>query len=223
MATTNSAAREALLDAAQGLMLAQGFTATTVDQICRAASVTKGAFFHYFESKEDLAKATFERFLQRGGERYRDAPFWMKADPLDRLNGYIAFTIAQVKHPLRDSCLVGMFSQELADSHPQFRAMCSHAFKAWTAGLEPMLDEAKKRYARKADIDVRSLAEHFIAVFEGALILAKATSSTAPVRTHLRHFKTYVNALFKGPTEKTGQTRLPRGRRIGVSATQRPR
>src|SRR5207249_5760120 len=124
MAKPNPAARESLLEAAQHLMLAQGFAATSVDHNCQAAAVAKGAFFHYFKSKDELAKATFDRFCRRGGERYQSAPFLKKSDPLERLNGYVDFTIAQVKHPLRDSCLVGMFSQELADSHPVFRTMC---------------------------------------------------------------------------------------------------
>jgi TetR/AcrR family transcriptional repressor of nem operon len=197
MAKPNPAAREALLEAAQQLMLAQGFVATTVDQICQAAAVTKGAFFHYFKSKDELAKATFDRFCRRGGERYQRAPFLKKNDPLERLNGYVDFTIAQVKHPLRDSCLVGMFSQELADSHPMFRTMCDDAFTQWSAGLKTMLDEVKQRYAPKASIDTRSLADHFLAVFEGSLILAKAKNDVAPVKAQLRHFKRYVNALFK--------------------------
>lgn len=179
MAKPNPATRESLLEAAQQLMLAQGFTATTVDQICEAASVTKGAFFHYFSSKDELAKATFDRFCRRGGERYQSAPFLKKSDPLERLNGYVDFTIAQAKHPVRDSCLVGMFSQELADSRPEFRTMCEGAFAQWAAGLKTMLDEVKKRHAPRASIDTQSLAEHFIAVFEGSLILAKAPNATS--------------------------------------------
>lgn len=196
MAKPNPRVREALLEAAQDLMLAQGFAATTVDQICEAASVTKGAFFHYFKSKDDLAKATFDRFCRRGGERYQSAPFLKKSDPLDRINGYIEFTIAQVKHPIRDSCLVGMFSQELSHSRSEYRVMCEGAFAQWAAGLGTMLHAVKTRYAPRTNIDPISLAEYFIAVFEGSLILAKAKNDVAPVRAHLRHFKRYVNALF---------------------------
>ena len=50
-------ARVALLDAALSEILARGYSATTVDDLCRAAGVTKGAFFHHFDSKEALAVA----------------------------------------------------------------------------------------------------------------------------------------------------------------------
>ena len=156
MAKPNPAARESLLEAAQHLMLAQGFAATTVDHICQAAAVTKGAFFHYFKSKDELAKATFDRFCRRGGERYQRAPFLKERDPLERLNGYVDFTIAQVKHPLRDSCLVGMFSQELADSHPMLRTMCDDASRI----LDPREGPERRRTGPGAARSLQALCEH---------------------------------------------------------------
>ena len=80
------------------------------------------------------------------------------------------------------------------------RTMCDDAFTQWAAGLKTMLDEVKKRYAPRARIDTRSLAEHFLAVFEGSLILARARNDVAPVQAQLGHFKRYVNTLFKEAT-----------------------
>ena len=50
-------ARERLLQAAFTLLRTRGFTATSVDDLCAAAGVTKGAFFHHFPSKEALGVA----------------------------------------------------------------------------------------------------------------------------------------------------------------------
>ncbi len=44
-------ARIKLLEAARTLIRTKGFAATTVDDLCAAAGVTKGAFFHHFDSK----------------------------------------------------------------------------------------------------------------------------------------------------------------------------
>ena len=66
-AQTHSPTKEKLLEAAQQLMLAKGFPATTVDEICEAAGFTKGSFFHYFESKEHLGKEVLDRFYQKNG------------------------------------------------------------------------------------------------------------------------------------------------------------
>jgi len=58
MAKPNPAARDALLEASQRLMLAQGYLGTSIDQVCQAAGLTKGALLHYFGTKEELAGAT---------------------------------------------------------------------------------------------------------------------------------------------------------------------
>ena len=50
-------ARIKLLDAAIKLVRQYGFSATSVDQLCTEASVTKGAFFHHFKSKDALGAA----------------------------------------------------------------------------------------------------------------------------------------------------------------------
>ena len=46
--------RRRLIDAALALMTKRGFNATTVDEICTEAGVTKGGFFHHFMNKDDI-------------------------------------------------------------------------------------------------------------------------------------------------------------------------
>jgi TetR/AcrR family transcriptional repressor of nem operon len=194
----DSPTKEKLLDAAQQLMLAKGFTATTVDEICEAAGLTKGSFFHYFESKEDLAKAALDRFVSTKARAMQSAPFVQKRDPLQRVYGYLDFIIEMSKHSVAPSgCLLGNFAQELSGTHPKIRTQCAGHFARWTEGFKRDLDEAKAKYAPQASFDTQSLAEHFIAVLEGALILAKAKQERQLVAEHVQHFKRYVKSLFE--------------------------
>lgn len=76
------ATRLAILDAAIRLTRQVGFDKMTIRDICAAAGVTTGAFYHHFSSKEDLLKQGFtsvDVFLEKALEPYRDLP------PLDRL------------------------------------------------------------------------------------------------------------------------------------------
>jgi TetR/AcrR family transcriptional repressor of nem operon len=194
--------RERLLEAAIGLSLEKGFADTTVAEVCERAALTKGAFFHYFDGKKAMGKAVLERWIANGNANYGAAPFWELADPLERLHGYIDFT-AELTRTGPCGCLVGIYSQELWRSQPQLRADCEAAFAAWADGLAELFEEAKARHAPGASFDPHSLAYHFIAVFEGGLILARAHKRPEIVGEQLEHFKRYVQSLFAGEPTST--------------------
>lgn len=86
----NSDARERLIEAAIGLFWRQGFSAVSVDQICDAADVRKGSFYHFFESKEDLALEALEAHWQQR-KPVLDALFSPSLPPLARLDRYFDF------------------------------------------------------------------------------------------------------------------------------------
>jgi TetR/AcrR family transcriptional repressor of nem operon len=191
-----SSTRERLLDAAIGLSLEKGFADTTVAEVCERADLTKGAFFHYFNGKEAMGKAVLEQWIANGNATYSAAPFWELADPIERLYGYIDFT-AELTRTGPCGCMVGIYSQELWQSQPELRADCEAAFTAWADGLAQLVEEAKTRHAPKAGFEPLSLAYHFIAVFEGGLILARAYKRPEIVGEQLEHFKRYVQSLFE--------------------------
>ncbi len=186
-----------LLEATQNLMLAKGFTATSLDEICDAAAVTKGSFFHYFASKEELGKAVLAHYMAGQFQAMQAAPFSKKRDPLERVYGHIDFIIKMSRDTatLR-GCLLGNFSQDLCDTHPAIGAQCGQHFDQWAGAIKRDLDAAKLKYAPKVTFSTQSLAEHFIAVVEGALILVKAKQDGKILGQQLRHFKRYLQSLF---------------------------
>lgn len=65
--------RADLLAAGQALFVAKGISATTLEDITNRAGVSKGLFYQYFRSKDDLVFALQEQFSDRFAERIRDA------------------------------------------------------------------------------------------------------------------------------------------------------
>ncbi len=82
--------REELLDCAQALFLARGYEATTINEVIAKAGVSKGAFYHYFTSKEAMLEALAERFARRSLDQLGDILEDRSPDALSRLNAFLA-------------------------------------------------------------------------------------------------------------------------------------
>ena len=196
-ALEDSPTKARLLDAARELMLAKGFAATTLDEICERAKLTKGSFFHYFDSKDKLGRELLERFCADGAQMHK-AFCGNERDPLKRVYNYIDGAIKMASDPsMNKGCLLGLFAQELCDSHPQMRERCRKGFEEWATEFGEELARAKAAYAPRAPFKPRELAEHLIAVMEGSMILGKTRGSMAVMARNLGHFKTYVQSLFE--------------------------
>lgn len=195
-------ARARLLEAARDVIRTQGFAATTVDDLCKAAGVTKGAFFHHFENKEALGVAAAVYWAETTSAFFTGAPYHDLEDPLDRLLGYVAFRKDIIEGELAEfTCLVGTMTQEIYDTSPAIRDACAASIFGHAATLEPDIEAAMKARGIEAGWTPASLAAHTQAVLQGAFILAKATGDRAIARESVDHLKRYIEMLFGVPGE----------------------
>lgn len=194
-AREHSPTREKLLDAGLQLISSKGFAATTVEEVCAAAGLTKGSFFHYFDSKNALARAVLERYcadmpMPGAVDRRTD-------DPLERVHAHVDAAIGMARDPrMASGCLLGTLAQEMAATDAEMRALCQQGFAGWTQAIARDLEAAKARYAPHAALEPASLAGHFMAVLQGSLILAKTKQDMGVVEENLRHFKRYLGSIF---------------------------
>ena len=189
--------RAKLLDAALRLLRERGYNATSVDELCAAASVTKGAFFHHFKTKEDLAVAAADHWSAITGEMFARAAYHQHADPLDRMRGYIDLRGELISGaPAEFSCVAGTMTQELFQTHPRVREACYASISGHAETLEDDIAEAIELYGADPGLTAKSLALHTQAVLQGAFILAKAKDDPAAATDSIAHLRRYFELLF---------------------------
>jgi TetR/AcrR family transcriptional repressor of nem operon len=200
-----SSAKTKILDAALMVIRAKGYAATTVDDLCAASDVTKGAFFHHFKSKDDLAVAAAEHWSKVTGELFEAAPYHRHADPLQRVLGYLDFRKQLLTGDVAEfTCLVGTMVQETFESSPKIRAACEASISGHAAKIETDIAEAMRQHGIRAQWTARSLALHTQAVLQGAFILAKAKDDAKIAAASIDHLHRYIELLFN-PTSQKGK------------------
>lgn len=190
-------ARTKLLDAAVALIRTQGYSATTVDDLCAAAGVTKGAFFHHFKSKDELGVAAADHWSETTAALFAGAPYHDHADPLERLLAYLDFRKAILQGGVPDfTCLVGTMVQETYETTPAIREACERSITGHAATLEADIAAALRDRNMAPGWTAKSLALHTQAVIQGAFILAKATGEAEVAADSIAHLRRYIELLF---------------------------
>lgn len=173
------------------LLRAQGYTATGIQQLARAAEAPVGSIYHHFKGgKRDVAAAA----LRQTGAVYLE----LLPTLLDRHADLAAGVEAAFASAAEDvantgwatMCPVGAVTAEVADSEPELRAVGAEVMASWVEGGTRYL------VARGlSETDARGVVQALLAALEGGFLLARAQRSTEPLLAAGRALATYVATL----------------------------
>ncbi|MDQ8731644.1 TetR/AcrR family transcriptional regulator [Bradyrhizobium sp. LHD-71] len=187
-----------LLDATLTVVRRKGYSATRVEDVCAEAGVTKGSFFHHFDSKEDLALAAADHWREKAERLFNRAEFNDIADPLERILAYIDFRKSLLGGDAANyTCFAGTVIQETYATHPNLSDACERAIAEHTAWLTPVITAAMRKYRVRSDWTATSLARHTQVVLQGAFILAKAEGQAKVAADSVDHLRRYIELLFR--------------------------
>jgi TetR/AcrR family transcriptional regulator, transcriptional repressor for nem operon len=191
-----------ILDAALRVIRTKGYSATTIDDVCATAGLTKGSFFHHFKSKDELALAATAHFAEMADGLFAAAPYRTLPDPRERVIGYTKFRKSILTGDLPEfTCLLGTLVQEAYETHPAIREACDKYISAHAALVEADIAAAKRIYAPKAKWSPASLALFTQAALQGAFILAKAKHGPQIAAECIDHLQRYIETQL--PPTKT--------------------
>jgi TetR/AcrR family transcriptional regulator, transcriptional repressor for nem operon len=188
--------RTRLLAATIDLVRTNGYNATRVEEVCAAAGVTKGSFFHHFASKDELAVAAARLWNERAAQLFARAPYLLHSDPLERLLGYVKFRRQLIAGDTWEyTCYAGTTIQETHDSHPEIRDACAESILGHVEMLRDLIQPVLEAYP-VAKLDATSLAIHMQAVIQGAFVMAKAQQDRKVAIASIDHLHRYIELLF---------------------------
>ena len=192
-------ARQRLLTAAMDQIRQKGFSATSVDDLCAAVGVTKGAFFHHFASKEALGIAVVEHWTETTAAMFAAHDYNAKPDPLDRVFAYLDLRRSLLAMPLPEfSCVAGTTVQETYQTYPAIRAAAEASIRSGMAHVQTHLAAALAAHPVPG-VTALSLAIAFQVAVQGGIVVAKALDDPEAARAPFDHLERYLRFLFNRP------------------------
>lgn len=194
--------RQQIMDTAQAMILERGYGGTSVDSLIGSLGLTKGAFFHHFNSKSDLATALIQRYADDGIGVFNetlDRAQKFSDDPLQQLLIVVGLYIEAfegLEEPYA-GCLLASYVYELQQFDDDVRPIINSELLHWREVLIPLIERIKLRYPPRAGVDSSALADMFLSTFEGAFVLSKALQEPQITAEQLRLYKTFIETLFK--------------------------
>jgi TetR/AcrR family transcriptional repressor of nem operon len=182
-------------------MTEQGYKATSLDQVIAESSSSKGAFFHHFSSKLDLALQLTERYAA-SDLAYLDAGLAAVADIDDasaRLVAFLRFFEDRADELMSEQsgCLYATVLAERQFTGGAINDLVAKATLAWRTAIVDMLRPALATRRPDLDIDADALADHLFTTFEGGFILCRTLEDRSAMRAQLRVFRQLLESLLR--------------------------
>ena len=195
MPRDGTATRTRILDAAERLVKDRGFAATSVDEVIERASSSKGAFFHHFASKQDLAVHLVRRYVDADLAELDEALAAVVPveDPGQRLVAFVRWfedrgdeVMASTSNCLYVAVLT---ERQLVDDGTTDDVL--RAVLGWRAAIADLLRAALPDSA----LDLDAIADHVFVTFEGAFVLCRSTGEPEHMRRQLRALRELLESL----------------------------
>lgn len=201
MAGRGERTREAIMDAAEAMILEQGFAATSVDRIIGRAGVTKGTFFYHYPSKTALAHALVERWARLDLGHLNDnlaAAEAASEDPLEQLLAFIdAFReAAEALSEPYPGCLFASYCYEAELFDDRTMEVIEDTFLQWRQRIGTKIEEVMLQYPPRLPVSSTSLADMMTVIFEGAFVVSKTLKEPGTIAAQLGHYRDYLVLLF---------------------------
>lgn len=188
--------RSELLNAAYREIWFNGFRSASLDSILAKTGVTKGALYHHFRNKTELGYAVVDEIVRHEVASRWIEPLTASKNPLDWLIDFPnQLTEAQLEEYRNFGCPLNNLAQELSSVDEGFRLRIDAIYEAWIDSTTQALERGRREGLVRDNFDARNTSIFIVALYEGAIGLAKNAKSTEILSPCFEALIHYLEAL----------------------------
>ncbi len=190
--------RDHILTIAFKLFFKKGFKEVTMSELVKASGLSKGAFYHYFSSKEALYKEAFEKYLISYFENFKldyDAGISLRDNLKKIAHNYSQLTeeFSQEIDNKNPRLNVYLLYIQTALNSPEFKDKLQEYYLFFHQEFDNWFQKAQMEGEIKPEPDPHFLAKQMIATMEGLFILDAFSVSHEPLE---KNFIKIIDQFF---------------------------
>ena len=188
--------RKRLLQSAFEEIHVHGYQGMRVDKVLSKASLQKGAFYHHFSSKLDLAYAVLEEIVCPMLDAIWLDPIENIQNPLEDFLTMLDSIGDRIPTSFQEhGCPLNNIAQEMASQDKGFQERVSKQFKNWIKVYTQLFEQAQKKGQVRIDIEATEAARFLIAALEGCISVSKAEQSAEQWQACRSQLSIYLQGL----------------------------
>jgi len=182
--------RDRLVEIAIEMIWKNSYSSVSVDDLCKAADIRKGSFYHYFKSKAELAIAAMEQHYQKAKVDFDDV-FSPTHTPLERFERYATLRLNTQKQIFSNyghvcGCPFTSIDSEMASQDDLIRETADKLSRRHQRYYESTLRDMVAEGLLPEDTDIMARAGDISGYICGQMTRARVQSSLEPLEHDLK-------------------------------------
>ncbi|MGJ7913112.1 TetR/AcrR family transcriptional regulator [Neobacillus sp. LXY-1] len=162
-----------IIEQSSSLFNTNGYKSTSIAEIMKATGLQKGGIFYHFESKEDIAKASFAYSLMKLKENYLQA-IQSKETALEQFQAFTSTFMTLLNNEIIvGGCPLMNAAIEADDSNILIEDSVRDGFAGLIDIIKSIIELGKSQHDIDEQIDSEQMAVFILSSLEGALAISR--------------------------------------------------
>ena len=198
MSTKGSLTRQKIVEKSMQFFSVKGYFHTSIDDITKAAGLTKGGLYGHFRNKEEIWYAGYDECVRLWKSIVFQGVRGL-ADPMERLDRIIENSLKNYlgADVFDGGCFLLNSLVELAGQQPAMSGHVLQGFRSFAALLHQWLMEAERQGLLREGLNLREVAGFLVITMNGASSMYAASKDPAVWQQTLAQLRAYLGQLKK--------------------------
>lgn len=191
-----AATRLGILEKAFELIYANGYRATSVDDILATTQVTKGAFYYHFKNKDEMGMAIINELMKPALTTGFIEPLQKEENPLDAIYNLMHHLLLENEFLKTEyGCPTGNFTQEMAPWNTEFSNALLEITEQWSKVMSAAIETGKRKGVVRKEVNAKQVTLFVMSGYWGVRNFGKLENSKRPYHAYLKELKIYLNSM----------------------------